>query len=122
MSKRVLVVDDSSLMRRMMKNILTRNGYIIAGEANSGKLGVELFEKLRPDIVTMDIVMDNMNGLEALSHIKSIAPDACVIMVSSMGQEVIVRDAIKNGADDFLLKPYDEDDLLKAFKKLNLSV
>jgi two-component system chemotaxis response regulator CheY len=106
----------------MMKNILSRNGYNIVAEANSGKLGVEMFKKYRPDIVTMDVVMDNMNGLEALTHIKNIAPEACVIMVSSMGQEVIVRDAISIGADDFLLKPYDEDDLMGSLKKLNMSV
>jgi len=114
----VLIVDDSSIMRRILKNIVTKNGYSVVGEATNGSLGVEKFKTLNPDIVTMDFVMDEMNGLEALRSIINIDPDANVIMVSSMGQEVIVRDAIVLGAKNFILKPFDEKQVMDAFKKL----
>jgi len=116
--KTVLVVDDSSLMRRLIKNIVTKNGYEVIGEAVNGKIGVEKFKELNPDVVTLDMVMDEMNGLEALKLIIEEKPDANVIMVSSMGQEVIVRDAIVAGAKNFLLKPFDERQVMEAFKKL----
>jgi len=116
--KTVLVVDDSSLMRRLIKNIVIKNGYDVIGEAVNGKLGVEKYKELRPDITTLDLVMDEMNGLEALKLIIEENPDANVIMVSSMGQDVIVRDAIVSGAKDFLLKPFDEDQVMTAFNKL----
>jgi len=116
--KKVLIVDDSSLMRRLLKNILTKNGFDVIGEEKNGRLGFESFKKLKPDIVTMDLIMDEMNGLEALKLIISEKPDANVIMVSSMGQEVIVRDAIVSGAKHFLMKPFDEKQVIDAFKKL----
>jgi len=116
--KKVLIVDDSSLMRRLLKNILIKNGYDVIGEAINGRLGVEQFKALKPDIVTMDMVMDEMNGLEALRAIIIEDPNASVIMVSSMGQEVIVRDAIVSGAKHFLLKPFDEKQVVDAMKKM----
>jgi len=116
--KTVLIVDDSSIMRRILKNIVTKNGYEVVGEASNGKIGVKKYKELHPDIVTMDFVMDEMNGLEALSRIIGENPDANVIMVSSMGQEVIVRDAIVLGAKHYLLKPFDEKQVIEAFEKL----
>jgi len=116
--KTVLVVDDSHYMRKMITNIVTRNGYNVIGEADNGRLGVEMYIKLRPDIVTMDMVMDEMNGLEALKLIIHEDPDANVVMVSSMSQSVIVRDAIVLGAKNFLNKPFDEKQVLEAFSKL----
>jgi len=116
--KTVLIVDDSALMRRMMRNILVKHGYEVVGEANNGKLGVDKYIELSPDFVTMDVVMDEMNGLEALSCIISINPAASVVMVSSMGQDIIVRDAIVAGAKNFLLKPYNEDQVVTAFRKM----
>ena len=103
--KTVLIVDDSSIMRKILKSIVTQNGYEVVGEATNGKMGVKKYKELQPDIVTMDFVMDKMNGLEALSRIIGENPNANVIMVSSMGQEAIVRDAIVLGAKNFLLKP-----------------
>jgi len=114
----VLIVDDSSIMRRIMKNILTKNGYEVVGEASDGKTGLKKYKELRPDIVTMDVVMDEMDGLEALSRIMGENPDASVIMVSSMGQEVMVHDAIVLGAKSYLLKPFDEQQVVAALKKL----
>jgi len=116
--KTVLIVDDSSIMRRILKSIVTKNGYEVIGEATNGKIGVKKYKELKPDIVTMDFVMDEMNGLEALSRIIGENPDANVIMVSSMGQESIVRDAIVLGAKNFLLKPFDEKQVVEAFEKL----
>ena len=116
--KTVLIVDDSSIMRRIMKNILTKNGYEVVGEASDGKTGVKKYKELRPDIVTMDVIMDEMDGLEALSRIMGENPDASVIMVSSMGQEVMVRDAIVLGAKNYLLKPFEEQQVIDALKKL----
>jgi len=116
--KTVLVVDDSSLMRRLIKNIVTKNGYDVIGEATNGKIGVEKYKELKPDVVTLDMVMDEMNGLEALKLIIEENPEANVIMVSSMGQDVIVRDAIVAGAKNFLLKPFDEKQVIDAFDKL----
>ena len=116
--KTVLIVDDSAVMRRIVRNIVTKNGYDVVGEATNGRIGVKKYEDLRPDIVTMDMIMDEMNGLEALKSIIGINPDANVIMVSSMGQEVYVRDAIVHGAKNYLLKPFNEEQVITAFEKL----
>ncbi|MCL2663039.1 MAG: response regulator, partial [Oscillospiraceae bacterium] len=114
----VLIVDDSSLMRRLIKNIVVKNGYDVLGEAENGKKGVEKYKELKPDFVTMDLIMDEMNGLEALKLIIEEDPNANVIMVSSMGQEVLVRDAIVLGAKHFVMKPFDERQVMEAIKKL----
>jgi len=116
--KTVLIVDDSAFMRRLIRNIVIRNGYNVVGEASDGKAGVEKYIELRPDIVTLDLVMDEMNGLDALKEIININSDANVIMISSMGQDVIVRDAIILGAKNFLHKPFDEQQMVEALKKL----
>jgi len=102
----------------MIKNIVVKNGYDVLGEAENGKMGVEKYKELKPDFVTMDLIMDEMNGLEALKLIIEEDPDANVIMVSSMGQEVLVRDAIVNGAKHFVMKPFDERQVIDAIQKL----
>jgi len=116
--KTILIVDDSSFMRRLLRNIVTKNGYEVVGEANNGKLGVQKYKELRPDIVTMDMVMDEMTGIEALARIIGENPEANVIMVSSLGQDVVVRDAIMLGAKNFLVKPFDEKQVIDAINKL----
>ena len=116
--KTVLIVDDSAFMRRLIKKIVIKNGFDVIGEANNGKLGVEKYKELNPDLVTMDLIMDEMNGLDALKLILEADPNANVIMVSSMGQDVIVRDAIVLGAKNFLLKPLDEETVMEAIKKI----
>jgi len=116
--KTVLIVDDSTIMRRMLKNIVTKNGHDVVGEAKNGRIGVEMFVELKPDVVTMDVVMDEMGGLEALGKIMEIDPTANVMMVSSMGQDVIVRDAIVIGAKNFLVKPFDEKQVVAALEKM----
>jgi len=117
--KRVMVVDDSAVMRMMIKNILVNNGFEVAGEAGNGRAAVKKYKEVRPDIVTMDVTMDEMNGIEALSRIMGIDPEAKIVMVSSMGQEVVVRDAIMLGAKGFILKPFNEKQIVEMFTKLD---
>jgi len=115
---KVLIVDDAAFMRISIKNMLTKNGYEVVGEAENGMIGVEMFKELHPDIVTMDITMPEMSGLDALKEITKIDPQAKVVMVSAMGQEAMVREAIVSGAKGFIVKPFKEDGIIAAIKKL----
>jgi two-component system chemotaxis response regulator CheY len=115
---KVLIVDDAAFMRISIKNMLTKNGYEVIGEAENGKIGVEKYKELSPDIVTMDITMPEMSGLDALKEIVKADPKAQVVMVSAMGQEAMVRDAIISGAKGFIVKPFKEDGIIAAIKKL----
>ncbi|AAO36262.1 response regulator [Clostridium tetani] len=117
MSK-VLIVDDAAFMRMMIKDILEKNGFEVVGEASNGVKAVELYKTEKPDVVTMDITMPDMDGIEAVKEIKSIDPDAKVIMCSAMGQQTMVMDAIKAGAKDFIVKPFQPDRVLEAIKKV----
>ena len=114
----VLIVDDSAVMRLMMKSILMNNGFEVIGEAGTGKAGVKKYKELSPDLVTMDVTMDEMSGIEALSRIMGVNPDANVVMVSSMGQGTIIRDAMMLGAKGFILKPFEEQQILSTVNKL----
>lgn len=116
--KRVLVVDDAAFMRMSIKVMLEKNGYVVVGEAENGLVGIKKYKELKPDIVTMDITMPEMTGLEALREIRSYDPNAKVVMVSAMGQESMVRDAIENGAKTFIVKPFSEEYVVQAFRKL----
>lgn len=115
--KNVLVVDDSAFMRLTIKKILLNAGYNVIGEANNGKAGIEKFKKLDPDLVIMDVTMAEMDGLEALKKIKEYDKDARIIICSAMGQKPMVLEAIKNGASDYIVKPFNEDRVLIALKK-----
>lgn len=117
MSKKILIVDDAAFMRMMIKDILTKNGYEIVGEAQDGREAVEKYKELEPDLVTMDITMPEMDGITALKEIKQIDPDAVVIMCSAMGQQAMVIDAIQAGAKDFIVKPFQADRVLEAIEK-----
>ncbi len=112
--KSVLIVDDSRTSRRILKDILERAGYEIVGEAINGKEGVDLFKKLQPDIVTMDITMPEMDGIEALKQIKSEFPDAKVVMITAAGQKDKMMEAVKLGAAEFVSKPFIEETVLEA--------
>jgi two-component system chemotaxis response regulator CheY len=115
---KVLIVDDAAFMRMMIKDILEKNGFEIIGEANNGIKAVELYKKERPDVVTMDITMPDMDGIEAVKAIKAFDPTAKVIMCSAMGQQTMVMDAIRAGARDFIVKPFQADRVLEAIKKV----
>ena len=118
MAKNILICDDAAFMRMMIKDILTKNGYTVAGEAENGAKAVEKYTELKPDLVLMDITMPEMDGIEAVKQIKAVNPAAKVIMCSAMGQQSMVMDAIKAGANDFIVKPFQADRVLEAVKKI----
>ena len=117
MSKRVLIVDDALFMRMKLKDILERNGFEVVAEAQNGMEAVEKFKSERPDIVTMDITMPEMDGIEALKEIMKIDPNAKIIMCSAMGQQSMVMDAIQAGAIDFIVKPFENDRVIQSLNK-----
>ena len=106
MAKSVLICDDAAFMRMMIKDILTKNGYDIAGEAENGAIAVSKYQELKPDLVLMDITMPEMDGIQALKNIKAADGAANVIMCSAMGQQAMVIEAIQAGAKDFVVKPF----------------
>lgn len=118
MASKVLIVDDAAFMRMMIKDILEKNGFQVIGEANNGLKAVELYKKEKPDIVTMDITMPDMDGIEAVKAIRAFDPAAKVIMCSAMGQQTMVMDAIRAGARDFIVKPFQPDRVLEAIRKV----
>ena len=117
MAKNVLVCDDAAFMRMMIKDILSKNGYNIAGEAENGAKAVEKYNELKPDLVLMDITMPEMDGIQALKAIKQGDPNATVIMCSAMGQQAMVIESIQAGAKDFIVKPFQADRVLEAVRK-----
>ena len=118
MGKRILIVDDAAFMRMMIKNIITKNGYEVIGEAENGRVAVELYKQHKPDLVTMDITMPEMNGIEGVKAICGIDPDANIIMCSAMGQQAMVMEAIQAGAKDFVVKPFQQDRILQAIERV----
>ena len=114
---RVLIVDDAAFMRMMLKDILTKNGYEVAGEAENGKVAVSMYQELKPDVTTMDITMPEMDGISAVKEIKKANPGAKIVMVSAMGQQPMVIEAIQAGAADFIVKPFQPDRVLEALGK-----
>lgn len=117
MATKVLIVDDAAFMRMMIKDILTKNGFEVIGEAENGAKAVEKFQELHPDLTTMDITMPEMDGITAVKQIKKIDPSAKVIMCSAMGQQAMVIEAIQAGARDFIVKPFQPDRVLEALRK-----
>ncbi len=118
MGKRVLIVDDAAFMRMMIRNILTKSGYDVVGEAENGAAAVALYQELRPDVVTMDITMPEMDGIEGVRRIRQIDPNANIIMVSAMGQQAMVMEAIQAGAKDFIVKPFQQERILQAIERV----
>lgn len=118
MAKNILICDDAAFMRMMIKDILTKNGYNVAGEAENGAKAVEKYNELKPDLVLMDITMPEMDGIQALKNIKAADPNATVIMCSAMGQQAMVIESIQAGARDFIVKPFQADRVLEAVKKV----
>lgn len=115
---RVLIVDDAAFMRMLLKDILIKNGYQIAGEAPNGYKAIEMYKSEKPDVVTMDITMPEMDGIQALKEIRAFDPSAKVIMCSAMGQQGMVMDAIKAGARDFIVKPFQAERVLESVRKV----
>ncbi|MGE5507367.1 MAG: response regulator [Chitinophagales bacterium] len=117
MGKRILIVDDAAFMRMMLRDILTKAGFEVAGEAENGRAGVDKFLELQPDLVTMDITMPEMDGITAVREIRKIRGDARIIMCSAMGQQAMVIDAIQAGANDFIVKPFQPERVVEAVRK-----
>lgn len=118
MAKNILICDDAAFMRMMIRDILTKNGYNVAGEAENGVKAVEKYTEVKPDLVLMDITMPEMDGIQALKKIKSLDPSATIIMCSAMGQQAMVIESIQAGAKDFIVKPFQADRVLEAVKKV----
>ncbi len=118
MAKNILIVDDAAFMRMMIKDILTKNGYNVVGEAENGLKGVEKYNELKPDLVLMDITMPEMDGIQALKKIREGDGSAKIIMCSAMGQQAMVIESIQAGAKDFIVKPFQADRVLEAVKKV----
>lgn len=118
MAKNILICDDAAFMRMMIKDILTKNGYNVAGEAENGLKAVEKYKEVSPDLVLMDITMPEMDGIQALKEIKKLDAGAMVIMCSAMGQQAMVIESIQAGAKDFIVKPFQADRVIEAVKKV----
>jgi two-component system chemotaxis response regulator CheY len=117
MAKTVLLVDDAAFMRMMLKKMLVKEGFEVIGEAENGKEAIEAYKELTPDLVILDITMPIMDGIEALKGIKIENPKANVVMCSAMGQQAMVMEAIKNGAKDFIVKPFKSDRVIESLNK-----
>jgi two-component system chemotaxis response regulator CheY len=119
--KRLLVVDDALFMRKMICGVAAEAGWEIAGEAGNGEEAIALYEQFRPDLVTMDLVMPIMGGLEALRRIREFDPEAQVIVVTALDQKQALMDSIRDGALDFIVKPFERERVLNLLRKLSAS-
>lgn len=118
MGKGILITDDAAFMRMMIKDILTKNGFEVAGEAENGLKAVEKFKEMSPELVIMDITMPELDGIQAVKEIKKMDASAKIIMCSAMGQQAMVIEAIQAGAKDFIVKPFQADRVIEAVKKV----
>lgn len=116
---KLMIVDDASFMRVLIRRMVDKTNYEIVCEATDGKDAIVKFMQYRPDVITMDITMPNLNGIEALKAIMKISAAVKVIMVSAMGQEELVKEAIMNGASSFIVKPFKEDKLIELLEAIN---
>ena len=116
--KKVMIVDDAMFMRASLKMMLEKNGYEVAAEAENGAVAVQKYKEIKPDVVTMDITMPEMDGLQALKLIRQFDANAKIVIVSAMGQEPVVKEAILSGAKSFIVKPFKEDFVLKTLSTL----
>lgn len=118
MGNKVLIVDDASYMRQLIKDSLTKFGYEVVGESEDGASAIKKYSSLKPDLVTMDIVMKDKTGIDTVKEIISIDPDAKILMISAMGQQAMVVDAIRAGAKGFVIKPFKPEILLEEVKRI----
>lgn len=118
MAFRVMIVDDALFMRNMLKEIMVKGGFEVVGEAANGVEAVERYREIRPDLVTMDIVMPLKSGIEALGDIIQEFPDANIVMCSALGQEALVVEAVETGAKDFIVKPFKEEQVLEIVRRI----
>ncbi len=116
--KRVLIVDDAEFMRMAIRMSLEKGGFEIVGEASDGMQAIQKYKECKPDIVTMDITMPEMGGIDSLKIIMQLDPKAKIVMLSAMGQESMVKEAILAGAKSFVIKPFKEDHILNTLNKV----
>ncbi len=118
LGKRILITDDTAFMRMTLRNVLEKNGYEVVAEAEDGLQAVERYQQLKPDLVTMDITMPNMDGITAIKKIMDQDPQAKIVVVSAMGQKALVIEALNSGAKDFIVKPFQPDRIVEALQKV----
>ena len=116
---KILIVDDSRTSRKMLRNILESNGHEIIVEAVNGQEGVQKFQALKPDVVTLDITMPVVDGVEALKMIKALDPESKVVMVTAAGQKNKMIECIKAGANEFLTKPFEQQEIVDVINKMS---
>ena len=115
----ILIVDDSKFMRKMLSDILTEDGHQVVGEAENAKEATELYKILKPDLITLDIIMPDVEGIDAIAALKNmiqVDPQAKVVMVSSMGQKEVVEECIQAGAKNFIVKPFQPSNIAGIVK------
>ena len=115
---RILITDDAAFMRHMVKSILIKEGFEIAGEATNGVEAVSLYESTKPDVALLDITMPQMDGIEAVKKIKEVDPNAKIIMVSALGHQAKIIEALEAGALDFIVKPFEPARIIEAIKRV----
>jgi two-component system chemotaxis response regulator CheY len=118
MSKRLLVTDDAIIIREIIKDAAQSAGWEIAGEASNGQMAVEMYEQLRPDVCTLDLVMPGFDGMHGLKGIKAINPEAKVVIVSALDQKKVLKDTFSMGVSDFIVKPFDRAALIDTLEQL----
>lgn len=118
MKKKVIIAEDSVYMSALLKEMLIKHGYDVIAEAENGREAVRLYEELKPDVITLDIGMPEMDGISALKEIKSSHPDAKVVMACTMNQQTQVIEAIRAGASDFFIKPMQAERVIEALERV----
>ena len=118
MAARILIVDDALFMRNMLRNIFSESGFDVVGEAQNGNEAVEKYRELKPDLVTMDIVMPEKNGIEALKEIMGEDAGARIVICSALGQESLIMEALEAGARDFIVKPFKPPKVIEVTQKV----
>ena len=118
MGKKILIVDDASFMRKILKKILAGKGFEIVAEAEDADSGIEAYKNTKPDLTTMDICMPIKSGIEAIKEIKDFDKEAKILVCSALGQEILVMEAIEAGAKDFIVKPFKKDDIVETVEKI----
>ncbi len=118
MKNRILIVDDAKFMRKLLSKIMQEGGYEVVGEAENGSQAISLYQQLKPDLVTMDLVIPDMSGIDAIKEIIKIDPKARVVVVSAMGQQNLVSEAMRSGARDFVVKPFHPSVVLEVIGRV----
>ncbi|MDF2543989.1 MAG: response regulator [Herbinix sp.] len=116
--KRVLIVDDAAFMRLALRTVLEKNGFDVVGEAENGSMAILRYKELKPDIVTMDITMPDMDGVKVLKLIRALDNNASIVMISALGQESYVKEAVINGAKGFIVKPWKDEYVIQTLNKI----